>query len=435
MLLAMIAVTLQPAHAATNPTVTNLAASGVLDNSAKANCSVNPGDNEVNVWVVYKKSTHTWSTGPVYKSESVGFSGTTSQTATIDLPVIDPTDGEVGDLLPSTSYDYRCKVNIASDPDTTFVVDNNTVSFTTAADSLTVVNDLDSSNPLGINDENPPAEETTLPVRTDAYFVSCLVNPKAQTKVWVVWKEAAHTWSTGPVYGGRVSDESTTVPSSSVRTQLVSFVLEGLGAGMTYDYRCKADTSGQSTLVDTNTKQFTVPSSGTGMVAARTGIQAATSTSTTSLSTIWTSRSCVVDPAGFAPNQWFYSRVAWTREWVDSTGRRRAGIAQAGWYGSPNLNYDPIYAPNGRYIDVNLLAYNYTGTLHWKLGNDNMHGGAPGDTWYLKKYETDWYYAPADPYAYGPTPVKLNVRIGWANDNTASCDAWNYQPSNYSTTG
>jgi hypothetical protein len=437
MLIAMVAVALQPAHAATNPTVTNLAASGVLDNSANANCSVNPGDNPVNVWVVYRKASDTWTTGPVYATEKVKGEGATTQTFTFALPyqqdtTDDPEATASADLVPSTQYVYRCKVGIREDGNPTPVaIDTVNASFTTAADDLTVTN----GESAGVAEPSvDPVDEEGGIYATDQYMVTCNVDPKAQTKVWPVYKESTSTWSAGPVYGGRTSEETITIPTTSTRTQPVSFVLTGLSAGTTYDWRCKADTSGQSTVTDSNTQQFTVPNSGTGAVAF--SAPAATSTSSASTPIIWTSKSCRTGYSTVGYEYW-YSYVAWAPEWKDAYGRWHAQIVQASWKASDG-NYFGV--TGSRYVDINLISYNNNGYIYQRMANDNMHGGAAGDTWYLYRGEIDKYTAPADPIATGPVAAKINVRMGWANDADGfniipSCDAFNYEPSNFTSKG
>jgi hypothetical protein len=249
------------ATAAVPPTITNLAASNVTDNSATANCSVDANDNtEVQVFVVYKKSSDTWSAGPVSSSDRIPATGDFSQTISIPLPVQVNDDGtDSTDLLASTSYDYRCKVNVNADGASP-LVDTATKTFTTSADVQTITNvEGRAVQQEGTPDAdgNLPELSDTAPLATDRFEAVCLSNPKGATKVWAVAKKSSDTWANGPVLGEQSGDA--TLDQTGTRTQQATFLFSGLTHGVSYDFRCKSDIDNAPLIVDSNTKTFVIP--------------------------------------------------------------------------------------------------------------------------------------------------------------------------------
>lgn len=247
------------------PTVTNLAASGVTDNAAVANCSVNPNGNDVQVFVVYKKSSDTWSSGPVHRadySQPVVVSET-AQSLAVPLPGAPPEDDESGaqKLKASTGYDYRCKVEVNDDGNSPYV-DSSTKSFTTSADTISVELLLaDNVVKTTVDADGNAVEDPSGAFSPTEMVLHCGVNPDEGdlTKAWVVYKPSTGTWSNA--LGGRLEDGTADIESGTIVMTQASALLSGLAPGTTYDWRCKVDSSSINTLTSTTTGQFTTPAS------------------------------------------------------------------------------------------------------------------------------------------------------------------------------
>jgi hypothetical protein len=246
------------------PSVTNLAGSGVTDNAAVANCSVNPNDNEVEVFVVYKKSSDSWSSGPVHRADYAGElpTGNTTQSLAVPLPGA-PVDGSTGaeKLHASTGYDYRCKVEVNDDGQSPYV-DTSTKSFTTSADAISVtLLGSDGVVKTTVDTDGNAVEDPTGALSPTEIVLHCGINPDEGdvTKTWVVYKQSSQTWS--DAIGGRDEDGSADIPADGIVMSQSSALLSGLTPGTTYDWRCKADSSAINTITSTTTGQFTTPAS------------------------------------------------------------------------------------------------------------------------------------------------------------------------------
>jgi hypothetical protein len=244
------------------PTAANQAATDVTDASANGNCIINPGGQEVEVWVVYKKSSGSWSNSADVKRADATelYTGSSNVSVTIFIPGTDvAAEIDHPSLSSSTSYDFRCKVKPTASGSST-VTDTVTKTFSTSADTLGVALDEVIQGEKGTYDVDgnftPDPNGGLDPTMA---FASCEVDPVNNgdtTKTWIVWKKSTDTWSAGPVLGGRLED------SMDITTGLHLYntaVMDSLQPNTSYDWRCKADATGYTT-VTSSTGTFTTPS-------------------------------------------------------------------------------------------------------------------------------------------------------------------------------